>query len=277
MFIKGIIAIFRKELQGYFFSPTAYIIAAFFWLISGFFFCSILDELIQSVATQEQSGFLLSIDVVYEFLNSFLGVIIASLLLVLLPALSMGLYTEERKQGTLELLATSPITNWGVALGKLLGVVTFFTFMISPLWLYEIIIFSVASPAVTFKSILLAHLGLILLATTILSLGMFISALTANSVLAYIITFILVLVFWLLAFIGRGVEDFFRNKVGGELGERLGFMIKETLTHLAWVEHYQNFIKGLFDSSSIILFLSYILLGVFLTAQTIEAIRFQRR
>jgi ABC-2 type transport system permease protein len=189
----------------------------------------------------------------------------------------MGLYTEERKQGTLELLATSPITNWGVALGKLLGVVTFFTFMISPLWLYEIIIFSVASPAVTFKSILLAHLGLILLATTILSLGMFISALTANSVLAYIITFILVLVFWLLAFIGRGVEDFFRNKVGGELGERLGFMIKETLTHLAWVEHYQNFIKGLFDSSSIILFLSYILLGVFLTAQTVEALRFQRK
>ena len=277
MFIQGIIAIFRRELQGYFFSPTAYIIVAFFWLISGFFFCSILDELIQSVATQEQSGFLVSIDVVYEFLNSFLGVIVASLLLVLLPALSMGLYTEERKQGTLELLATSPITNWGVALGKLLGVVTFFTFMISPLWLYEIIIFSVASPTVTFKSILLAHLGLILLATTILSLGMFISALTASSVLAYIITFILVLVFWLLAFIGRGVEDFFRNKVGGELGERLGFMIKETLTHLAWVDHYQNFIKGLFDSSSIILFLSYILLGIFLTAQTIEAIRFQRR
>jgi ABC-2 type transport system permease protein len=277
MTFRNIITIFRKELQHYFSSPTAYLIAAIFWLISGFFFYSILLELIQSVAWQEQSGFLISVDVVYEFINSFLGIVIASLLLVLLPALSMGLYTEEKKQGTLELLATSPLTNWGIALGKLLAVLTFFTFMISPIWLYEIIIFSAAEPPVSLVIILLAHLGLILLAAAILSLGMFISALSNSAVLAYILTFICSLMLWILSFIGTLTEGFFREVIGGELGKNLGSFFKEVFAHIAWVDNYLNFIKGVFNSSSLVVFGSYIFLGIFLTAQTMESLRWQRR
>lgn len=125
MIIRNIFAIFRRELQGYFSSPTAYIIVGVFWLIAGFFFNSLLYGIILDVSVQEQSGYTLSRDVADEFLNSFFTVILSSLFLVILPALSMGLYAEERKQGTLELLATSPLTNWSVAVGKLLGVLTF--------------------------------------------------------------------------------------------------------------------------------------------------------
>ena len=165
-----------------------------FWLVAGFFFNSLLYGIILDISIQEQSGFLVARDVVSEFMTTFIGMILSSLLLVILPALSMGLYAEEKKQGTLELLATSPLTNWSIAIGKLLGVLAFFTVMITPLWIYEIVVFSAAVPPVNIASILLAHLGLILLAAAILALGMFISSLTNSSILAYIITFITIFI-----------------------------------------------------------------------------------
>ncbi|MGF1478215.1 MAG: ABC transporter permease [Cyanophyceae cyanobacterium] len=263
MFISNLLAIFRKELQSYFASPLAYVVAAVFWLMSGFFFVSILlgpQGIIQQVAISEQQGFPIpTVDVAYEFLNFFFGVM-GSLVLFILPMLSMGLYTEERKRGTLELLATSPITNWVVALGKLLGVVTFFTVLLVPLLIYEAIAFSAAVPAVQPEVPLLAHAGLILLAASILSLGMFVSSLTDSTIFAAVLTFALVLFLWVI--------DIVADSVGGPLGEGL--------KHLSLLEHYNSLVQGVLDTSSLVLFASYIILGLFLTAQSIEALRFQR-
>jgi ABC-2 type transport system permease protein len=260
MVFSNLIAIFRKELQGYFSSPFSYIIAAVFWLTSGFFFGFILDDLVLKVSLAEQQGFSLPpLDVPSQFVSSFLGVMI-SLLFVLLPALSMGLYAEERKRGTLELLATSPITNWVVALGKLLGVVSFFVFLMIPLIIYQIIVFSASEPPIPPQVPLVANVALILLATAILSLGMFVSSLTESSIFAYILTFILVLFL--------GMADVIANNVGGIAGD--------VLSYLSLFKHYNDLLKGIFDTSSLVLFASYIFLGIFLTAQSIEALKFQR-
>lgn len=261
--ISNILAIFRKELQSYFASPLAYVVAGIYWLLSGFFFVAILlspEGLIQQVAARDQMGVPTPpVDVAYEFLRFFLSVM-GSLALFVLPILSMGLYAEERKRGTLELLATSPVTNWAVAVGKLLGVLTFFTVMILPLLAYEAIAFSGANPPVPLSIPLLAHIGLILLAASILSLGMFISSLTDSSILSAILTFALMLGLWLL--------DLIAKNIGGALGEALG--------HLSLLSNYTNLVQGVLDTSSLILFASYIILGLFLTAQYIEALRFQR-
>ncbi len=260
MILANLMAIVRKEFQSYFTSPFAYIIAAFFWLISGFFFGAILDQLIQDISFLEQSGQLPeSIDIASQFLEAFLGVII-SLFLVLLPALSMGLYSEERKRGTLELLATSPVTNWVVACGKLLGVVGFFIVLMVPLWIWETIAFSAADPPVNIQIILLAHLSLLLISTAILSLGMFISSLTDSSILAYILTFILILFLWIIDLIANNVIEPFSS----------------ILSHLSLFDSYSDMIRGVLEPSSLILFTSYIFIGIFLTAQSIEALRFQR-
>lgn len=260
MLIANLIAIFRKEFQSYFTSPFAYIIAAVFWLIGGFFFSAILEEILQTLSFLEQSGQIQApVDVPSQFMESFLGIII-SLLLVLLPALSMGLYSEERKRGTLELLATSPITNWVVAVGKLLGVVAFFIVLMIPFWIYEIILFSQASPPVNLQIILLSHGSLILIATAILSLGMFISSLTDSGILAYILTFILILFLWIMDAIASNLQEPF----------------KTILSHLSLFDRYTDLTRGVLDVSSLVLFVSYILLGIFLTAQSIEALRFQR-
>ncbi|MFM8308967.1 MAG: ABC transporter permease, partial [Microcystis aeruginosa] len=152
----------------------------------------------------------------------------------------------------------------------------FFTVMITPLWIYEIVVFSAAVPPVNIASVLLAHLGLILLAAAILAIGMFISSLTNSSILAYIITFITILFIWILDVIANNAETFFRDRIGGEVGEQIGFFLKELLSHLSWYQPFNNFVRGIFDSSSLVILLSYILLGIFLTTQAIEANRYQR-
>ncbi|MDY7012072.1 MAG: ABC transporter permease [Cyanobacteriota bacterium] len=258
---SNIIAIYRKELQGYFVSPFAYIIAAVFWALSGFFFLSILIALIGAVSQNEQLGIPSPpIDVAYEFLLQFFS-IMGLLVLFILPILSMGLYSEERKRGTLELLATSPLTNWSVATGKLLAVLTFFIFTISPFLLYEAIAFSSADPPLQPTLPLLAHLGLILLAAAILSLGMFISSLTESTILAAVLTFALALGLWLIDLIADRTLEPFRSILG----------------HLSLLKHYNNLVQGIVETSGLVLLFSYIILGIFLTAQSIETLRFSRR
>jgi ABC-2 type transport system permease protein len=257
------LAIYRRELQSYFASPLAYAIAAIFWILAGILFTATLDGIIQQTSAydlQAQSGFQLpAVDAPYEFMRAFLGVM-GSLSLFVLPMLSMGLYAEERKRGTLELLATSPITNWAVAVGKLLGVLTFFITMSLPLLLYQTIALSSVNPPVQLSVILLGHGGLILLAAAILSLGMFISSLTDSTILAAIFTFTLILCLWIIDTIARSFGGFVGN----------------ALLHLSLLKHYTNLIQGVVDTSSLVMFASYIVLGIFLTAQSIDTLRYQR-
>ena len=261
--VSNITAIYRRELQSYFASPLTYVIAGLFWLLGGFFLTVILlspQGLIAQVAVADQLGGAgPSIDVPYEFLKIYLS-LLGSLSMFVLPILSMGLYAEERKQGTLELLATSPITNWAVALGKLLGVVTFFVSIILPLMACEAIALSTSDPPIQPTVMLLGHAGLILLAAGVLSLGMFISSLTESTVLAAIMTFVLVLLLWVIDAIAEGL--------GGVWGE--------VLSHLSLLTHYNAFTQGVLDTSGLLLFITYILLGLFLTAQSIDTLRFQR-
>lgn len=264
--LGNILAIYRRELQSYFESPLAYVIAGIFWLLGGFFLVVILfspEGLLAQVAQRDQAlqlGVTLApLDVAYEFLQGYFGVL-GSLSMFVLPVLSMGLYAEERKQGTLELLATSPVMNWVVALGKLLAVVTFYIGMILPLMLCVAIALGSAEPAVAPTLLLVGNLGLILLAASVLSLGMFLSSLTSSTVVAAILTFALVIFLWIVDAVARAIP--------GWLGD--------SLNHLSMLQHFTDFTQGILDSSGIVLFMSYSLLGLFLTAQSIETLRFQR-
>ncbi|MBE9235065.1 ABC transporter permease subunit [Anabaena aphanizomenioides LEGE 00250] len=266
--IANIIAIYRRELQSYFVSPLAYGIAGIFWFISGLFLVMILigpGGILPTVADLDIQGQQLGvpvppIDVPYEFIRAFLDRI-SWLLLFILPILSMGLYAEERKRGTLELLATSPVTNWAVAVGKLLGVLTFFMTMVLPLLGFETLAISGSNPAMSPVIPILGHVGLILLAAAILSLGMFISSLTDSTLLSAVLTLFVVILLLLIDSISKAIP--------GPVGD--------SLAHLSLLKHYNTLIQGIFDSSALILFVSYIILGIFLTAQSIDALRFQRQ
>jgi ABC-2 type transport system permease protein len=264
LIIRSVVAIYRKELQGYFKSPLAYIIAGVFWLLAGLFFFYFLASFIAEAAeleiqSQLTGGASPPLDIPNAILQTFLSVI-GWLALMMLPILSMGLYAEERKRGTLELLATSPVTNWAVALGKFLAVLTFFVTLMLPILALETLTFSSASPPMQLGVLLISHLGLVLLAAAILALGLFISSLTDSSILAAILTFALNVVLWII------------DQLGGNLEGPLGGI----LNHLSLLKHYSTFSQGVFDSSSLALFVTYVVLGLFLTAQSIDLFRFQR-
>lgn len=260
----NLIAIFRKELQGYFSSPLAYVVAGIFWLIAGFYLVGMLTQeagLIQEIALRDRNNLVTEpIDVAYIFVNSFFSVL-GSLCLFILPLLSMGLYTKERKANTLQFSRINAIANWSIALGKLLGVVGFFIFIIAPFWLYEAIIFSATTPPISPIFPLLAHGCLILLATAILAWGMFFSSLTDNNIVAAVLTFASVIFFWII--------DIFAQNIGGNIGN--------VLQHLSLLRSYSNLIQGVFELRDLVLLISYILLGFFLTTQSVNILRFRKQ
>lgn len=262
--IANILAIYRRELQSYFSAPFYYVIAGVFWLLSGLFFiavmATIIDQAAQQDLLQQQFGApAQAVDVPKLILESFLG-LLGSISQVILPMLSMGLYTEERKRGTLELLATSPITNWSVATGKLLAVLTFYATLLLPLLIYQFVTLRSSTPPLSAWLILAGNGGLVLLAAAILALGMFLSSLTDSTILAAILGFAVLLILWTL--------DILAKNTGGTLSEML--------TYLSPIEHFSTLTRGVFRTSSLVVFGSYIFLGIFLTAQSIDAFRYQR-
>ena len=260
---SNILAIYRRELQAYFASPLSYVIAVVFWLLGALFVVNILFNpeagLVPQTAALDQFGGGAPIDVAEEFIRAFLNSI-GSLSLFILPILSMGLYAEERKRGTLELLATSPLTNWSVAIGKLLGVTTFYLAMLLPLMVMAAIPLNSADPPMPPQVMLLGYFGLLLMVAAVLALGMFVSSLTESTVLSAILTFALILVLW--------VTDLIAAATPGAVGD--------ALQHLSMLKHFTDLSQGIVHISSLVLFASYIILGVFLTAQSVDALRYQR-
>ncbi len=258
--IESMITIFRKELRGYFSSPIAYVVAAVFWLLAGFFF----TQLIVGVVNQSQQADLLSqgsasFDAASIASQQFLSVL-GTLSLFILPILTMGLYAEERRRGTMELLATSPITNLSVAVGKWLGVLAFFISLLVPLVAYHLVTLTNTDVPVNFGAILIGYLGLTLLAGSVLAFGLFVSSLTDSTLIAAIGTFGLVLLLWVL------------DAAAGEETT----LLSRTLRHLSLLEQYSGWVQGAISLSSPVLFASMIVFGLFLTVQSVEALRWQQ-
>lgn len=263
MIAANILAIYRRELQSYFKSPLAYIVAGVFWFLLGSLFISILLRVSQQVASIEIQRQITAINETIDapgWILEFFFSSTASIVMGILPLLSMNLYAEERKRGTLELLATSPVTNWCVAVGKLGAVSTLFISLLVPVMAIEAVTLSLSKPAIAFGVFWSGHLGLILMATAILAIGLFISSLTDDAILAAILTYALVLFLFLI--------DFFATNIPGIFGEML--------THLSLLKHFTTMSQGVVSAGSLVLFGSYILLGIFLTAQSIDLVRFQQ-
>lgn len=259
----SVIAILRKELRGYFASPTAYIVTAAFWLLAGFFLMgSLVDSVVTSLEVDryvQQLGQPQDFDAGTIFVQQYLGVL-GILFLFVLPMLTMGLYTEERRYGTMELLATSPLTNWSVAVGKWLASMIWFISMLVPMMVCEVLALSSTDPGMNYLAWAVAHIGLILVAGAILSLGLFVSSLTENTLVAAIGTFGLVLFLWVLN-VGTGPE-------AGAIGRAIG--------HLSLLRHYQEWLRGIVSTSSLALFASLTVLGLFLTVQSVEVLRWRQ-
>ncbi|MDQ6693394.1 MAG: ABC transporter permease [Chloroflexota bacterium] len=232
LFIAG------KELRSYFVSPIAYVIVAFWLVGTGLFFSLV-------AASGDAS------------LQSVFGVIIV-LLLLLAPALTMRLIAEESRTGTLELLLTSPVKDWSVVVGKFLGALGLFVAMMA-LTLFYPLLLSLFGGNPDWGPIWSGYLGLLLLGMAFLSVGIFASALTSNQMVSAVISFVILLVLFVI------------NQVAQNVGPGLSSF----LTNLSLSGRFDPFTRGVVDLKDVVFFLTFTAAVLFITVQVLEARRYR--
>jgi ABC-2 type transport system permease protein len=198
------------------------------------------------------------IDVPGQVMRGFFG-LLSTLVLFFTPILTMGVYAEERKRGTMELLMTSPVTETQIVLGKFLASLTLFMLMMLPTAGYVIFLCLHSDPMPPWRMVAAGYAGVLLLGGSLIALGTFISSLTENQLIAAVLTFAAFLFVWVL--------DLGSNADGG---------IGAVVQYLSVIRHYDDFTRGVIDTSALIYYFSFIALFIFLTVRSIDSMRWRR-
>jgi ABC-2 type transport system permease protein len=256
--MRNILAIANKELRSYFASPIAYIVIGFFTFLYGWFFVAILGFFIRQSMQMGQfgAGGGPTMNVNQQLIRPLLQDVIV-VVLFMLPAVTMRTYAEEKRSGTIELLLTSPVTDFQIVMGKFFGAMALYLIMLAISLIHLAILFVYGRPE--WKPILTAYLGLFLFGGCFISVGMFISTLTRNQIVAFMSTLTLFLFLWVINWIGSLV---------GPTGERL-------TEYLSIVNHFDDFGKGIIDTTHVVYYLSVITFGLFLTAKSVDSERWR--
>jgi ABC-2 type transport system permease protein len=248
-------AIYKRELRQYFTSPVAYVILAIFLFITGLFFYAIFSGFAQAsmqIAMNPGMGRDLNVmDSVLRPLFDNMRVI----LLLLMPLVTMRLFAEERRSGTIELLLTYPVRDGAVLVGKYLAAMTLYAAMIGGMLAYPAMLAYFAR--VEWAPLLTGYVGLVLMGAMFAAVGLFASSLTENQIVAAIVTFGILLSFWIIGWLAAFVS--------GPVGA--------VLTHLSMLEHNDTFAKGVLDTKDVIYYVDFTVLALFLALRSLEARR----
>lgn len=251
--MKGFTAVFKRELYAFFASPIFYVVGTIFLILSGYFFYNSVAyfSLISFQAAQnpQMMGQVNLNEMVVKPLFDDMSII----LLLIVPLLTMRLLAEEKKNGTIELLLTYPIRELAVLLGKylatlfvilvVLAVTVFYMFLLA--WIGKL----------EWGPVLTGYGGLVLLAASFVSLGLFASALTQNQVVAAVIGFGALLMFWIIGWIGS---------VSGPI-------VGQVVQYLSLMEHLDPFSKGVLDTRDLIYYLNFSVFFIFLTLRYLDS------
>jgi ABC-2 type transport system permease protein len=254
--MRNTFTICRRELGAYFASPIAYLLMGLFGLITGFMFYSATAYFI-SVSTQQQmTGQSGPMDIGLYVIAPLLGN--AGVIgLFLVPLISMRLFAEEKRSGTIELLLTSPISDWEIILGKWLGAMVMYLAIIAMTAVNIGMLFAWSTP--DWRPILTGYLGLILQGATVLAIGTFISTTTKNQIIAGGSTFAICLLLWVLSWVSNYSDTWYGKAIA----------------YCSILTHFEPFSKGIVDTKDVIFYLSAIFLGLFLTARSLESLRWR--
>jgi ABC-2 type transport system permease protein len=177
--------------------------------------------------------------------------------LFLLPLITMRTYAEEKRSGTIELLLTSPLTDLEIVLGKFLGALGLYAVMVALTLIHFGLLFAFGKPE--WKPLATAYLGLLLFGGCFIALGLFISSLTKNQIVAGAATFGVFLLLWVVDWIGESM---------GPTGQAI-------LKYLSMTEHLEDFVKGVIDTKHLVYYLSFIAFGLFLTVRSVDTERWR--
>lgn len=228
-------AIFRRELKAYFTSPIAYIFIAVFYIYTSTFFAS-------------YNLYYGTTDMSTSFTSAF------TIIMILLPLLTMRLFTEEKRQKTDQCLLTAPVNLFSIVMGKFFAAVCIFLCAMAIYVLYVITLVALAG-SVAWATVIGNFVALLLLGASFISIGIFVSAMTENQVVAAIVSFIIIMLFYMI--------DIFAGNIQVE-------WLKTVMSSLGFYTRYYEFSTGIFSIPSLVFFLSAIFIFNFLTVRALE-------
>lgn len=254
--MRNVFIIWRKEMRSYFVSPVAYLLLAMFAVIFGFFFWNILGYFVFTGMESQMRGEMFPMNVNEQVIRPLLSNV-GVIGLFFIPMITMRLFSEEKRSGTIELLVTSPIRDGEIILGKWLAALTLYGILLLLTALNFVFLFKYGNP--DWKPLAIGYLGLLLQAAALLAIGMFISTLTKNQIIAGATTFGVCLLLWVLEWAG-GYETATWAKV---------------LSYMSVVTHIGSFSKGMLDSKDAVYYVTLTFLGIFFTARSLESLRWR--
>lgn len=253
--MRNILAIAGKELRGYFASPIGYVLIGFFALLFGWFFYTLVAFFErQSMQMAGGPGGAMNVN---QMLITPLLLNSTVVMLLVFPLITMRTYAEEKRSGTIELLLTAPITDFEIIMGKFLGALALFAGMLSVTLLHMGLLFFYGNPE--WKPIATGYLGLLMMGGSFLSLGLFISSLTKNQIVAGMITFSVFLLLWVINWVSSFVSP----------------EAQTVINYLSVTEHFDDFARGIIDTKHIVYYLSFIATGLFLTMKSVDSERWR--
>jgi ABC-2 type transport system permease protein len=254
--MKNVWIICRKELGTYFVSPVAYILLTMFGLIFGFFFWNMLGAFVTEGMEMQMRGQTFPMNVNEQIIRPLLSDV-GVIGLFFIPMITMRLFAEEKRSGTIELLATSPIRDLEIIVGKWLAALVLYSCLLLFTALNFGFLFRYGNP--DWKPLAIGYLGLLLQAGALLALGTFMSTLTKNQIVAGAATFGVCLLLWVLEW-ASGYETTTWARV---------------LAYMSVMTHFESFSRGVLDTKDAIFYLTVIFLGLFFTARSLESLRWR--
>jgi len=254
--MRNVWTICRRELYSYFVSPIAWVLLAIFAFLSGVFTYIISAAFARQSLESQMSGQSMPMNLNEQVIAPLFSNI-AVIGLFLIPLISMRLFAEEKRQGTIELLITSPLHDLEIVMGKWLSAVLMYGALLVILLVDFSFLFIYGNP--DWKPVVSGFIGVLLQGACLLAFGTFISTLTKNQIVAAAIGFALALVLWIL----NWTTSFGNSPV------------IQVLNYLSIVSHMDSFSRGVIDTKDLIYYVSMIFLGLFLTARSLESLRWR--
>ena len=249
--MRNVAAILVRELYAYFVSPIAYFVVIPFLFVCGFFFTAAFSYFAVGTVPNAPN----------ELIGGMLQTM--SLLLVLVtPLLTMRLFAEEKRVGTMELLITSPVREVEIVIGKFLSCWALLAVMLVGTVPFPLYVRRYGNPDV--PPIVTGYLGLFLLGGCLLSLGLMISSATRNKIVAAVVTFGLGLILWVISFLPESVGAFEGYKT-----------IRVGLVYLSLQEHLNDFTRGVIVLKDVFFYLSFTAVCLFLTVTSVVSARWR--
>ncbi len=254
--MRNVWIIFKKELKSYFASPIAYGLMAFFGLVSGWFFYVATAIFVQRGMDSQMMGRGMPMDV-NEWVIRPLLMNVSVIALFMIPMITMRLFAEEKRSGTIELLTTSPIRDIEIIVGKWFAALVLYAAILGISAVNVLLLFAYGNP--DWKPLLAGYLGLLLQGGCLLAIGTFISTTTRNQIIAGTATFAVCLLLWVFDWVSS-YETAAWAKV---------------VAYLSVMTHFEPFSKGVIDTRDVVFYLSMIFLGLFLTSRSLESLRWR--